>query len=59
MGIDKLGDKPLVATVLGRPIMLARLSIGITVIEDPRPNGNMPLSAGRITASGIERPYHG
>lgn len=56
---DRLGRKPLAVTVLGRPLVLARLDSGIVAMEDRCPHRQVPLSAGRLTGTGIECPYHG
>jgi phenylpropionate dioxygenase-like ring-hydroxylating dioxygenase large terminal subunit len=57
--VDQIGRKPLAVTVLGRPLVLARLDTGIVAMEDRCPHRQVPLSAGRVTPAGIECPYHG
>lgn len=56
---DRVGAKPLAVTVLGRPIVLARLADGLVALEDRCPHRQVPLSQGRITAAGVQCPYHG
>jgi phenylpropionate dioxygenase-like ring-hydroxylating dioxygenase large terminal subunit len=56
---DRLGRKPLAVTVLGRPLVLARMDAGIVAMEDRCPHRQVPLSKGRLTPAGIECPYHG
>ncbi|WP_083940961.1 Rieske 2Fe-2S domain-containing protein [Pseudoduganella violaceinigra] len=56
---DKIGHKPLAVTVLGRPLVLMRLDSGIVAMEDRCPHRQVPLSAGRVTPTGIECAYHG
>lgn len=56
---DRIGRKPLGVTVLGRPLVLARLDGRIVAMEDRCPHRQAPLSAGRVTTGGIACPYHG
>jgi phenylpropionate dioxygenase-like ring-hydroxylating dioxygenase large terminal subunit len=56
---DRLGRKPLAVTVLGRPLVLARMEAGIVAMEDRCPHRQVPLSQGRLTPAGIECRYHG
>lgn len=56
---DKIRRKPLAVTVLGRPLVLARLDAAIVAMEDRCPHRQVPLSAGRVTPAGIECAYHG
>lgn len=56
---DQVKRKPLAVTVLGRPLVLARLDGSIVAMEDRCPHRQVPLSAGRVTPAGIACPYHG
>lgn len=56
---DQVGRKPLAVTVLGRPLVLARLDGAIVAMEDRCPHRQVPLSQGRVTPAGIECAYHG
>lgn len=56
----KLGQRPLAVTVLDTPLVLARDSDGRAfALEDRCPHRQVPLSAGRMTAHGLQCPYHG
>lgn len=57
---DRIGKKPTAVAVLDRPLVLVRLESGKTMaLEDRCPHRQAPLSHGRMTADGIECPYHG
>lgn len=56
---DRIKRKPLAVTVLGRPLVLARLDGAIVCMEDRCPHRQVPLSAGRVRPGGIECAYHG
>jgi phenylpropionate dioxygenase-like ring-hydroxylating dioxygenase large terminal subunit len=57
---EEIATKPVAVTILDTPIVLARLKGGTLVaFEDRCPHRHVPLSHGRITADGVECPYHG
>lgn len=56
---DRVKHRPVAVTVLGRPLVLARLNGAIVAMEDRCPHRQSPLSMGRITPDGIACPYHG
>lgn len=57
--LDRIGRTPLAVTVLGRPLVLARIGGAVVAMEDRCPHRHAPLSAGRVTPAGIVCPYHG
>lgn len=56
---DRLKRAPLAVTVLGKPLVLVRLDGVIVAMEDRCPHRQVPLSAGRVTAAGLQCAYHG
>lgn len=57
---DRVGRKPIAATLLDRPIVLARLDgERVTGFEDRCPHRQAPLSAGRVVQGTLQCPYHG
>lgn len=57
---DRLGAKPLGMTVMGQPVVVARLPDGgLIALEDRCPHRQAPLSSGCVTAAGLACPYHG
>ncbi|HEY5800172.1 MAG TPA: aromatic ring-hydroxylating dioxygenase subunit alpha [Burkholderiaceae bacterium] len=55
-----VGSTPLAVTVLNRPLALVRYPNGeLAALEDRCPHRQVPLSAGRMTAQGLQCPYHG
>ncbi|MGF6721517.1 phenylpropionate dioxygenase-like ring-hydroxylating dioxygenase large terminal subunit [Paraburkholderia sp. GAS41] len=56
----RLKSKPLSVTLLDRPLVLARLQSGtLLALDDCCPHRHAPLSAGRVTAAGLQCGYHG
>lgn len=57
---DRIAGEPVGVSLLGRPIVLARLD-GSTVagFEDRCPHRQAPLSAGRVVQGTLQCPYHG
>jgi phenylpropionate dioxygenase-like ring-hydroxylating dioxygenase large terminal subunit len=57
---DQVRKRPLGVTVLDLPLVLARTPAGaVFVFEDRCPHRQVPLSCGKITAHGLQCPYHG
>jgi phenylpropionate dioxygenase-like ring-hydroxylating dioxygenase large terminal subunit len=57
---DRIRKNPYAATLLGRPIMLARLDgEHLAGFEDRCPHRQAPLSAGRVVQGTLQCPYHG
>ena len=57
---SRLGVRPLVVELQGRPIVLFREANGRpAALLDRCPHRNAPLSAGRVRSDGIECGYHG
>lgn len=57
---DRVTRTPLAVTVLGRPLVLARLAGGeVLALEDRCPHRQVPLSAGKVTPAGLQCAYHG
>lgn len=57
---DRVRGRPLAVTVLDVPLVLGRTSEGgVFVFEDRCPHRQVPLSCGRMTAHGLQCPYHG
>ncbi|GGX87850.1 Rieske 2Fe-2S domain-containing protein [Massilia dura] len=57
---DRLRARPLAVTVLGVPLVVGRMPAGgVFAFEDRCPHRQVPLSCGRITAQGLQCPYHG
>jgi phenylpropionate dioxygenase-like ring-hydroxylating dioxygenase large terminal subunit len=57
---DRVRGRPLAVTVLDLPLVLGRAPDGaLFVFEDRCPHRQVPLSCGRITAHGLQCPYHG
>jgi phenylpropionate dioxygenase-like ring-hydroxylating dioxygenase large terminal subunit len=56
----RLSAKPLSITLLDRPLVIARLQSGeLLALDDCCPHRHVPLSAGRVTAEGLQCRYHG
>jgi phenylpropionate dioxygenase-like ring-hydroxylating dioxygenase large terminal subunit len=57
---NKLRNKPLKFSLLGKPIVLFRAAAGkASALRDLCPHRNAPLSSGRLSADRIVCPYHG
>jgi phenylpropionate dioxygenase-like ring-hydroxylating dioxygenase large terminal subunit len=56
----RLKEKPLSITLLDRALVIARLYSGeLLALDDCCPHRHVPLSAGRVTAEGLQCRYHG
>jgi len=56
----RVASKPLAVTVMDQPVVLARLPPGkLVALENRCPHRQYPLSAGRLTESGLQCGYHG
>jgi phenylpropionate dioxygenase-like ring-hydroxylating dioxygenase large terminal subunit len=56
----QLKSKPSAVTLFDRPLVLARLQSGeLLALDDCCPHRHAPLSAGRVTAAGLQCGYHG
>jgi len=51
--------RPLAVTALDQSLALARFPGRVTALADRCPHRNAPLSAGRLSAAGLQCPYHG
>lgn len=56
----RLKERPLGITLLDRALVIARLHSGeLLALDDCCPHRHVPLSAGRVTAEGLQCRYHG
>jgi phenylpropionate dioxygenase-like ring-hydroxylating dioxygenase large terminal subunit len=51
--------QPQAVLLFGQPVVLVRNHGRVWALEDRCPHRGAPLSAGRLTAKGLECPYHG
>jgi phenylpropionate dioxygenase-like ring-hydroxylating dioxygenase large terminal subunit len=59
-GSRRLRDRPLAASLFGRPIVLFRAAHGApAALVDRCPHRNVPLSLGRVRGGELECAYHG
>uniref|UniRef100_UPI0035CA2014 aromatic ring-hydroxylating dioxygenase subunit alpha n=1 Tax=uncultured Sphingomonas sp. TaxID=158754 RepID=UPI0035CA2014 len=54
-----LADSPIAVKLLGERLVVFRTGDGVAALEDRCPHRHLPLSMGKLCASGIQCGYHG
>lgn len=56
---EEVGERPIVRSLWGRPIVLFRTPAGVGALVDRCPHRNVPLSEGQVVGGALRCAYHG